>query len=112
MFLFGLDMSAATRCRRAGSYRLCRNFSWFIITGVSMVLKFSRDPHRPASRVVQPREEWSESLYRISLHRRRVRSQIADCEASDSEKEHTWSSSWETFGGIHAPALAVFGTIR
>ena len=43
MFVFGLDMSTATRCRREGSYRLCINFSWFIITGLSIFSKFSRD---------------------------------------------------------------------
>ena len=39
MFTFGLDMFAVTRCRRAGSYRLCTNFNWFIVTGVSTFSK-------------------------------------------------------------------------
>ena len=43
MIVFGLDMSAATRCRRAGSYRFCRNFNWLIVKGVSIVSKLSRD---------------------------------------------------------------------
>ena len=43
MFIFRLDMSAATHCRRAGSYRLYRNFSWLIVKGVSMFSKLIRD---------------------------------------------------------------------
>ena len=46
------------------------------------------------------------------LAKRRVHSQIADCEASHSKKEHTWSSSLETCGGIHAYPLAAFGMVR
>ena len=43
MFVFGLDMSAATRCWSDGSYRPCKNFSWFIVTGMSIFLKLSSD---------------------------------------------------------------------
>ena len=43
MFFFGLDMSAATRCRSDGSYRPCKNFSWFIVTGMSIFSKLSSD---------------------------------------------------------------------
>ena len=39
MLVFGLDMSAATRCRSDGSYRPCKNFSWFIVTGMSIFSK-------------------------------------------------------------------------
>ena len=39
---FGLDMLAATRCKRAGSYRLYRNLIWFIVTGVLIRSKFIR----------------------------------------------------------------------
>ena len=38
-----VDMSAMTRCRWEGSYRVCRDFSCFIVTGVSIFSKLSRD---------------------------------------------------------------------
>ena len=43
MFVFGLDMSAATRCRSDGSYSPCNIFSWLIVTGVSIFSKLSSD---------------------------------------------------------------------
>ena len=43
MFVFGLDMSAATSCRIDGLYRPCENFSCFIVTGVCIFSKLSSD---------------------------------------------------------------------
>ena len=40
---FGLDMSAATRCRSDGSCRPCKNLSWFIVSGMSIFSKLSSD---------------------------------------------------------------------
>ena len=43
MFVFGRDMSAATLYRSDGFYRPCKNFSWFISTGMSIFSKLSSD---------------------------------------------------------------------
>ena len=75
-------------------------------------LKIDQGLHRCVLRVVHPREEGSKGLHRIRLYRRRVRCQIADCEASHSKQQHTWSSSSETCGAIHALPLAAFGLVR
>ena len=49
MFVFGLDMSAATRCRSDGSYRPRKYFSWFILTGMSIFSKLSSNVTAAAS---------------------------------------------------------------
>ena len=43
MLVFGLDMSAATCCRRDGSYSPYINVSWFIVTGMYIFSKLSSD---------------------------------------------------------------------
>ena len=52
-------------------------------------LEIEQGLHHCILRVVHPREERSKGLNRISLNRRWVGSQIADCEASHSTMQHT-----------------------
>ena len=101
IFVFGLDMSAATHCRRAGSCRLCKSFSLIIVKGVSTA----------ASSPWYTHVKNGPKALTAEVCRRRVCRQIADSEASHSKMQHTWSSSSKTCEGIHAPPLVAFGMV-